>query len=108
MPEVGQDNLFAKDMAPAPYTTYRIVTTYLRKNGVLQMPVAGLAQDGSQSAEIVRVSSPYGGKMVQWIAEREGLPPVLPDPESDDANQVLESWRIIPQSPELMTNGAIH
>ena len=94
--------LFSQGHIRNPYTTFKTVTTYGKDNAIIQCPVAGPA---GTPAEIVKVSAPYGYKRVDWVAERQGDFPDLPDLEPDTENQYCKTWFIVASSADLMPDG---
>lgn len=100
-------NLFVNENVACPYTTYKAKTTYYFNAGTLLAPVAAPERAGGERtpAEIIQVSAPYGGKVVQYVAERQGKAPQVPSPEPNGNNQVLYTAEIVTESPDLMTEG---
>jgi len=80
-----QPSKVAASEATNPDTTYSWVVDYTEDTGILELPIAG--PDGTP-AMIVKTSAIYGYKLITWLAERIGAPPVLPSTApADPANE---------------------
>jgi hypothetical protein len=82
-----------------PHTLFDFQTLHYRCNGKLQLPVSG--PDGTPSV-IVRLSAPWGYRVVIWLAARNGRLPRLPDCETTDANEVLGDVEIGTVEPKVI------
>jgi hypothetical protein len=97
--------VFAPGNDVAPTDGYKIRTAYIWQNGTVLLPVAKLnAQGGPLAATISQLASPYGLKIVSWIARRTGDIPIMPDPEPDNDNQILGSFQLEFDDPEMTAN----
>ncbi len=92
----------------APYLDYTIDTFYTWNNAKLQIPIAETPPTlpGTSSSrigsEVVTSSAPVGKKIVLIKARRVNTFPVLPDPDTGNTNETLESANINPRSPAIM------
>lgn len=82
------------DSLPGFYTHYRVMTTYPVKTWNAQLPVAS---PGTTSA-FVTLAGTVAGKIVEWVAEKIGSPPKIPDPNVLDPNLVLLKATITPET----------
>src|SRR5271154_1608085 len=99
------DPLWSNAESDFPYRTWKVRIHYLWNSGRMQMPVAGGASASvKQACEIIRTSAPFGGKVVEWVAEREGAPPDIPDPGPYDENTDLKSFEVVCESPDMMAD----
>jgi hypothetical protein len=98
-------NLFTPDQVVSPYTTWKIVTRYSNRSGIIQVPVANV--DGT-AAELVKVSANRMVQLVTWTATRQGAMPYLVGPVTNDPNRTLSDWDLIPHSTDLMSDGTTH
>ena len=86
----------------SPMDGYKIKTRYIWNNGTVSLPIANQGANSSPlNAAIAQLTSPYGFKIVQWVARRTGDYPMLPDPTPDNANQVLASFDLEFDDPEF-------
>lgn len=88
----AEDSLWSEEHLRARYTQYTVTKTFHWNNGTLQVPIAAPVAGTLVECEVVSHSAPYGSLVVQWMAEREGEKPMLPDPQPTDLNLELESF----------------
>jgi len=96
---------FTPDHIRAPYYTWDAVVLTSIDRGLCSMPVAG--PPGTPAA-IFQVHAPVGTQLVKWTAKRRGEPPMLPDPDPEDANKVLKTAGAAVYTKELMADGTTH
>ena len=100
---------FSQEHQDSPYEIYRITHSYLRKGGVLQVPVANA--DDTAACELIKVSGATMTHVVSWIAERLGDVPHILDPywqAGTNANEVLDDWEFGIVSKETTNDGSTH
>jgi hypothetical protein len=114
-------SIFAPDNRNAPYDVYDCRAYYVWRTGLAQLPIAGPPTGGAtlqagggqpgassttdETCAIVRLSMPYGRKIVKFRAVRRVLQPVIPAPEPDDDNQVLLSASVRQTGPLPLSDG---
>jgi hypothetical protein len=111
VPEMAEErNLVSDDQLQAPHTTYVVSKKYSGNMGLIQVPVAGPDLDGGQrrASEMIKVAAPATRMVVEWLASRLGLQPILPHPDTYDPNEVLQDWEIEILNPTFDEAGSIH
>lgn len=83
-------------------TTFHLAVSYLDSSGDLQIPLA--TSDGTE-CRIVKTSQRIQKKVVDWVAERIGGIPEIPDPNTGDTNEVLEESITTPVSVNYLPDG---
>jgi hypothetical protein len=104
----GVDDLFQilKPSSPTGgiYTYYRVVPRFKRDTGRVMMP--GTLAKGAVA--FPQLHQPTTKLLVEWVAEREGEPPAIPDPNlTGAAGPVLLDEEISPEQIEELPGGAI-
>lgn len=98
-----QSNLFSNDQGGDNfYSDFRMRVTYATDMGVLGMPVAG---PPGTPIEVIQIHGGMTYKVVEFVAEREIVPPRVPHPGAVDPNNVLKFWRVTPATPVLLPSG---
>lgn len=95
------------------FTQYRIDIRYEKMESFLQMPVAAEDPTGQSfndrvACEFVKVSQPWGRKVISWTAERIGTwpeVPKLPLDQGGEENEVPIRVDVTPAAPETMPGG---
>lgn len=82
-------------------TTFYIQNCFETDRGLLQLPSA--TEDGQ--CEFVRTKAPVTRRVVNWVAERMGSMPMLPDPETHDSNEELLRTSICPANVTPNSDG---
>lgn len=106
--EITDLDEFENDFAdqPAGRYTQKLVSTqnYHYKSGIIQLPVSDDAIDGSIASEMIQLECPTGLRVVNFIAEREGLAPDVPDALLDinDNEVLLEAVITVVNPPPLI------
>lgn len=89
--------LFSAEQLRAGYVEYTCFVEYQWHQGIVTQPVA----EPDAPADVVRLFSPYGRKIVTCIAVRNGDWPQMPIPTTSNENEVLIRCKVIPSLPEL-------
>jgi hypothetical protein len=97
-----ETNYFSTSNTLAFYNSYYVDVKYERQQHRLQVPVGG---PGPTNAQFIDVAAPTTRKIVAGTAERIGLPPDLPVPDTGDANEILLYDEVMPVAPELLPDG---
>lgn len=112
----SQSTLWTLDAQKIPYDFYTCRQLFEWNGGNAQMPVAAPlipAPSGIPSAnisqrpacEIIQTVAPYGRRIVQWAAQRQGGAPNVPHPDPNDLNQILSLALFAMDPPVLQEDG---
>ncbi|MHA2068770.1 MAG: hypothetical protein ACXABY_30770, partial [Candidatus Thorarchaeota archaeon] len=88
------------------HTDYRIETRYLQQNMRFGFPSTDTSDDSKAELEVIKVSSSYMIEVVDWQAERLAANPRIPDPETQDNNEILISTTHAPAAPRFTADMA--
>ncbi len=109
---VGGFGFFSQAHFNAPYQLYRAFSRYSYRSGKVMMPVAAAAPVAglpSVASRVVQLAQPYGHRLYTWAVERQGAPPLLPDPTSPRPdNEEFLDGDICPYPPVVDATGGIH
>lgn len=81
---------FTGDYQVGAYVADDVDVDFWHESGKLAVPIAAVS--GNQ--EVIQWSAPFGGKVVTFEVVRFGLMPLVPGPESSDANVVYLRGRV--------------
>src|SRR5262249_28144161 len=98
------NSYLSPDQQTGPYAVFSAATTYEYESGLLQGAVAKIpASPGAPPvrAKILRFAAPIGRRIFSWMISRIGKKPLLPSPDTNDSNEILESAKISPLAPEM-------
>lgn len=90
---------YSSDHGQAPYQVTWISISYHRHEGLVQLPGSG------DTADICRVSKPWGTKIIEWAVARLRNVPNIPSPEASD-NEVLMEQLVSPIAMTVMPDAA--
>jgi hypothetical protein len=122
LPDETSTNYSEDATTGGTYNSMWIESRFKTDRGVLGLPIAssdnnsGSGNDsmtGSSSEDdddsddvvIIQVSKPMTRVTYRWEAERIGVPPLVPDPCSNDTNLVLEEDEVSPMAVGLAPDG---
>lgn len=84
---------------------YDAQSTYIRNEGVLQIPVSEGDNSEDQECILVKTSAAWGRKIVIWVASAAGHVPVSPSQFTNDPNEVLDSSQVAISDPKIIEDG---
>jgi len=79
---------------------FQMQTAYPWVEGLMQLPVCGTRNDGSEQSVQVRLHSPVGSKTISWSVRSVGMPKV-PHPADLDPDSVFLGSSITGAAPLL-------
>lgn len=98
------NTLWSDSHIASPYRRDEFLTEYRQTDGILQVPVAGVAGTG---AELIRLHGGCMRKVVRFEQNRAGDIPEIPTLQSvDPSNEVRAGYVLAPQAPQVDANGS--
>lgn len=87
------------------FSDYRVMSTYNGDDHTLQLPIA--SDQASDDSVFVQVAKANMSLQVDWLAEKSGSKPLLPNPYVSDSNLVFLRGQIITDQVETDSDGTV-